>query len=117
MCSPSFQHYDIGIFMIAKTLRLVRQYHEMTRLDASSELGIPKDTLIQLESGILPVTKPILEAYSKVFDIPVSSLVFFSESLSPVKNKRINRIRSLFAGKALKILEWVVSKNESKINS
>ncbi|WP_154124695.1 helix-turn-helix domain-containing protein [Grimontia hollisae] len=103
--------------MISKALRLVRQYHNLSRIDAAKTLNIPKDELIRIETGDLPVTKDILALYSKQFDIPVSSLVFFSETLSPMKGKRARKLRAMFAGKALKILEWIANKDESKIKA
>lgn len=103
--------------MIPKVLRLVRQYHDLSRVDAAKALKIPKDTLIKIETGELPVTKDILVLYSETFDIPVSSLVFFSETLNPSKGKHARKLRSLFAGKALKILEWMVDKHETKIKA
>ncbi|MGR5411625.1 helix-turn-helix domain-containing protein [Vibrio astriarenae] len=103
--------------MIAKALRLIRQYHELSRNEASNKLGIPKDTLIKLESGETNATKHVLEAYSNTFDIPVSSLIFFSESLSDRKGKKTKALQRLLAGKALSILDWMTNRNEAKIKA
>lgn len=45
------------------------------------------------------------------FDIPVSSLVFFSESLG-TQGRLSKRLRLNLAGKVLDVLEWVSNKNE-----
>ncbi|MBF4336378.1 helix-turn-helix domain-containing protein [Vibrio anguillarum] len=102
--------------MIHKALRLIRQYHEHNQLELSSSLRITKDKLTAIETGKEVVTKDLLEKYSAIYEIPVSSLVFFSESLS--KNGKFSgKIRSKLAGKALNILEWKIKQNEQKIKA
>ncbi|MGF1909641.1 helix-turn-helix transcriptional regulator [Vibrio kasasachensis] len=103
--------------MIAKALRLIRQYHELSRCEVAEILNISKEQLIAIESGSTPITKDTLIKYSTAFDIPVSSLVFFSDSLSPQKGKNSNKLRKLFAGKALSIFEWISNKDDSKIKA
>lgn len=103
--------------MISKALRLVRQYHDLSRVEAAKILGIPKETLMRIEAGELSVSKDILVLYSETFKIPVSSLVFFSETLTPYQGKRAKKLRTLFAGKALEILEWIADKDESKVKA
>ncbi|HIF9196778.1 TPA: helix-turn-helix domain-containing protein [Photobacterium damselae] len=103
--------------MIAKALRLIRQYHDLSRIDAARRLDMSKETLIAIESGTSPVTKEVLEKYSTAFEIPVSSLIFFSDSLNTKKGKNANKIRSMLAGKALTILEWIAAKDDKKIEA
>ncbi|MEZ9980061.1 helix-turn-helix transcriptional regulator [Vibrio cyclitrophicus] len=102
--------------MIYKALRLIRQYHEENQLELSNALGITKDKLAAIETGKEVVTKDLLVKYSSIYDIPVSSLVFFSESLSK-NGKFSDKIRSKLAGKALNILEWKIKQNEPKIKA
>lgn len=99
--------------MIHKALRLIRQYHGKSQSELSKELVISKDKLISIEAGQFPVSSDVLEIYSRIFDIPVSSLVLFSDSIGR-EGKYTKRVRSLLAGKALKVLEWMVDKNETQ---
>uniref|UniRef100_UPI001F40748F helix-turn-helix domain-containing protein n=1 Tax=Vibrio vulnificus TaxID=672 RepID=UPI001F40748F len=103
--------------MIAKALRLIRQYHDLSRIDAARRLDMSKETLIAIESGTSSVTKDVLEMYSAAFEIPVSSLIFFSDSLYAKKGKNANKIRLMLAGKALTILEWIAEKDDKKIEA
>ncbi|EGQ7942348.1 helix-turn-helix transcriptional regulator [Vibrio cholerae] len=103
--------------MIAKALRLIRQYHDISRIEAASRLDISKDTLIAIESGTYPVTMDVLEKYSTTFDIPLPSLIFFSDSLNTKKGKNSNKLRSVLAGKALTILEWIAEKDDKKLEA
>ena len=111
MRSPQFQ-YQALTNMIHKALRLIRQYHERTQADLSAELKLSKDKLVELESGNLPVSGDLLKRYSEIFDIPVPSLVLFSESIGK-EGKYSKKIRKMLAGKALDVLQWMVMKNET----
>ncbi|MDT7309070.1 helix-turn-helix domain-containing protein [Citrobacter freundii] len=97
--------------MLHKALRLIRQYHKESLVDLSASLGIPKDRIVDIESGVWSPSIDILQRYASHFDIPVSSLVFFSESLG-TQGRLSKRLRLNLAGKVLDIIEWVSNKNE-----
>lgn len=97
--------------MINRALRVIRQFHGLKQVDLADELNISKSYLSEIESGKKAVSMDILERYSKTFDIPVSSLVFFSEN---IKSKSVpERFRHVFAGKIISIMEWLAAQNES----
>jgi transcriptional regulator with XRE-family HTH domain len=98
--------------MIHRALRVIRQFHDIKQTDLADQLQISKSYLSEIESGKKAISMELLEKYSKVFDIPVSSLVFFSEN---IKSKTIpEKFRSAFAGKIITIMEWLTAQNESK---
>lgn len=99
--------------MINKALRLIRQYHQKSQSELAIELSITKEQLISIENGKSPVNGDLLQRYSDLFDIPVSSLVFFSESIRR-EGKHTKKIRNSLAGKVLNVLEWMSEKNEKK---
>lgn len=101
--------------MIAKALRLIRQFHDLNKSQAAEKLGFSKEFLVAIESGKKPIDQSILLKYAEVFDIPVSSLSFFIIEANELnKNKSISSsVREKMAGKILKILEWSINKNES----
>ena len=99
--------------MINKALKLIRQFHKVKQSELADKFLMSKSYLSEIESGKKTVSLELLEKYSTEFDIPVSSLVFFSESLS--EKKRISeKFRAVFSGKILDIMEWLVDKNEKK---
>ncbi|RKG43171.1 MULTISPECIES: helix-turn-helix domain-containing protein [Acinetobacter] len=102
--------------MIAKALRLIRQFHELDRTQAAEKLGFTKEFLIAIESGKKPIDQSLLKKYSNTFDIPVSSLSFFIiETNKSNKDKTISAVaKEKMAGKILQILEWSINKNDSK---
>lgn len=99
--------------MINRILKLVRQYNTMTQTELSEKLGISKSYLSEIESGKKIVSLDLLEKYSEVYEIPVSSLIFFSESLGK-KEGIPERFRNMFTGKVLNFMEWILDKNEAK---
>ena len=99
--------------MINKALKVIRQFHDLKQVELADSLGISKSYLSEIESGKKPVSLELLEKYSVEFEISVSSLVFFSESLSSKKGLS-EKIRAVFSGKIINIMEWFVDKDESK---
>lgn len=97
--------------MIHRVLKLVRQFHNYTQSDLSEKLQISKSYLSELESGKKIASLEILNKYSVLFEIPVSSLVFFSESLGN-PNSTSEKFRKVFTGKVLNIMEWISNKND-----
>jgi transcriptional regulator with XRE-family HTH domain len=68
--------------------------------------------LSELESGKKEPSLDILQRYSKVFDVPFSSLVVFSETLEGVHT--ISKARSFISKRMLKILEWIAENDAQK---
>ncbi|RFS94874.1 helix-turn-helix domain-containing protein [Serratia marcescens] len=97
--------------MLHKALRIIRQYHGESIAGLSKTLNIPKEKISQLESGALLPPVDILERYSSHFDIPISSLIFFSESLG-TQGRLSKRLRLNLAGKILDVLAWINNRNE-----
>ena len=63
-------------------LRLMRVFHDMSQANLVDKLGISKSYLSEIEKGEKKkVTLDLLERYSHVFNIPVSSLMFFAEQV------------------------------------
>lgn len=96
--------------MQSDALRLVRVFHDMSQTALAERLGISKSYLSEIEKGEKKkVTLELLDRYSDVFKIPVSSLMFFAEQ---VGDHRSEKARSVVATKVLKMLEWIATKEE-----
>ena len=101
--------------MISKVLRLIRQFHKMSQLELAAKLDISKSYLSELESGKKTVSLALLEKYSSIFDIPASSLVFLSETLSHENPKKFSdRFGKGFSEKVITVMEWLVDKENQK---
>lgn len=91
--------------MLNEALRLLRVYHDLTQTQLSYELGISKSFLSEIESGKKVPSLELLNKYSVRFDLPLSSLLFFSENLE--KSKVTDKVRLSVARKAVALLDWV----------
>jgi transcriptional regulator with XRE-family HTH domain len=89
-----------------EALRLIRVFHDMNQTELAGKLGISKSYLSEIESGKKPVLRlNLLNNYAKVFNIPASSLLLFSEKLS---DKSSDRTRIFLADKIIKLLDWII---------
>lgn len=98
--------------MLHKALRLIRQFHNIKQVELAERIGISKSYLSELESGKKVISLDVLNKYSEAFDIPVSSLVFFSESIDNKGLLPLN-FKRMVAGKIIDVMEWVVTRDES----
>ncbi|MBK5407840.1 helix-turn-helix transcriptional regulator [Pseudomonas sp. TH34] len=98
--------------MLNQALRLIRTYHDMSQTELCKELEISNSHLSELESGKKQPSIELLTKYSKYFDIPLSSILFFSENMDDPKPT--TRLRSSVAKKVIHLLEWMENKNEAK---
>ena len=96
--------------MINKTLRLIRQYHNLNQTQLASKLTISTSYLSELESGKKEPSIEVLQRYAAFFNVPLSSLVVFSETIDGTQS--ISKARAFVSKKMLKILEWFADLNE-----
>ncbi len=89
--------------MIERALRLLRVYHNLKQKDLAPRLGISPSHLSELESGAKGVSFEILEKYSQVFQIPVSSIALFAEATSDADQRKRHKVPE----KAVRLLEWL----------
>jgi transcriptional regulator with XRE-family HTH domain len=99
--------------MLHKALRHLRRYHQMTQDQLAKQLEISNNYLSEIESGkkAHALTIDLLERYAQVFDVPVSSLMLFSEQLD--SNRRSEKVRVAIAAKVLKVMDWIDADEES----
>lgn len=68
--------------MINEALRLLRVYNDMKSADLADRLQISPSYLSEIEKGKKVPSLELIRKYSEVFDVPASSIIFFSERLS-----------------------------------
>ncbi|MBI3714132.1 MAG: helix-turn-helix transcriptional regulator [Burkholderiales bacterium] len=98
--------------MLNEALRLIRAYHDISQTQLSTRLEISNSYLSEIESGKKQPSIELLKKYSECFDVPVSSLLFFSENLD--KEKVTDSVRRGAAKKIIDVLKWVEQKNAKK---
>lgn len=95
--------------MLNEALRLIRAYHDISQTQLCLALGFSNSHLSEIESGKKTPSLDLLQKYSSYFDIPVSSLIFFSENLDD--SKITDKLRVGAAKKIISILQWNERKN------
>ncbi|MDC2857349.1 helix-turn-helix domain-containing protein [Delftia sp. DT-2] len=98
--------------MLGEALRLIRVYHDLTQTQLSYELGLSNSFLSEVESGKKIPSLEILGKYSERFDISMSSLLFFSESLD--EQKFGSKIKFSVGKKVLTLLEWAANTSKKR---
>lgn len=98
--------------MLNQALRLIRSYHDLSQTELAEELSVSNSHLSEIESGKKQPSLELLNKYSERFDVPLSSILFFSENIDATKP--LDGFRSSVARKIINIMEWVGNKNEAK---
>ncbi len=93
--------------MINRALKLLRTYHQLTQVGLAARLEISNSYLSEIEKGVKPPSIDLLNKYSSIFNMPVSTILLFSENIDGKKSITKNKIRVSAADKVLKILEWL----------
>ena len=94
--------------MLNRALKLLRTFHQLSQVELAKRLGLSNSYLSELESGVKSPSIEILEQYSVVFKLPLSSILLFSEQLESATLG--NKLKIKAADKVLRLLEWVAEK-------
>jgi len=92
--------------MLYRALRLLRTYHQLNQQELAKKLEISNSYLSEIEKGVKTPTVELLQKYSTIFKMPLSTILLFSESLDSDK-KPSSKVRTAAADKVLKLLEWI----------
>ena len=95
--------------MLNEALRLIRAFHDIKQKDLADKLGISNSYLSEIESGNKTPTLEIIEKYSDVFNMPSSSILFFSENLN--NGEKSDKTRKHISKKVIRILDWISEKS------
>ena len=100
--------------MINDALVAISKYHGISQTDLSTQLGISNSYLSEIEKGKKKPSLEILEKYSKQFDMPLSSLLFFSEKLDDGQPLSVaTKFRLASAKKIVRLMEWLSDNDKS----
>jgi transcriptional regulator with XRE-family HTH domain len=70
------------------------------------KLEVSNSYLSEIENGLKSPTLDLLQKYSELFKMPLSTIMLFSEALEGDR-KPGARLRVAAADKVLKLLEWI----------
>lgn len=95
--------------MLNRALKIVRQYHNLNQTQLAGKLSLSTSYISELESGKKEPTLEVLDRYAKAFNMSMSSLLVFSETLDGTHSK--SKARAFFSKRMLNILEWIAAQN------
>lgn len=99
--------------MLNRALRLLRTYHQFTQIELADRLKISNSYLSEIETGDKQPPVDLLNRYSEIFKMPVSSIMLFSETMD-AGQKSGTKLRVAAADKILRLLEWLEVKDAVK---
>lgn len=99
--------------MINDALRLIRQYHNIDQTQLAGKLSVSTSYLSEIEAGRKEPTLDLIQRYATFFNVSLSSLVIFSETIDGSQNK--STVRSFVSKKMLKILKWIADDDQGTI--
>lgn len=91
--------------MLNEALRLIRVYHDLRQAEMAEKLGISKSYLSEIEKGHKKPSLDLVDKYSAVFDVPSSSILFFSENMG--KSKSYEKARGFVASKIISLMKFL----------
>ncbi len=92
--------------MFGQALKLLRRYQGLNQSALAKKLSVSRSYISELESGNRTPSLDLLSRYADVFNIPVSSLVFFAEALEDKENlsSRLEKAKGVIAKKIIALL-------------
>lgn len=87
---------------------MIRVFHDLKQFELAEKLGISKSHLSEIESGKKEPSLSLLNDYSRVFKLPLSSILFFSENIDLPKSKQ--RAQKIVSSSILRMMEFVAEK-------
>lgn len=105
---PALQ-LQLGSLMLGEALRLIRVYHDLKQVQVAERLGISTSYLSEIEKSRKMPTLDIIQRYSNVFGIPVSSIMFFAEKVEG--GDSYDRAKSFVAGKMVGLMQFLEARS------
>lgn len=96
---------------MSETLKLLRIFFGYKSVEMAKKLNISQSFLSEVENGKKNATLELLNQYSKVLNIKVSTIVLLSESLENDKDSRKD-IKHNIAGIGMRVLKILKENSE-----
>ena len=95
--------------MLNEALRLIRIFHDVSQKDMAARLQIVPSYLSEIENGKKEPTLVLLHKYSKEFNIPMSSILFFAEHME--NGAPASRLRASVSAKVVALLKFIAARS------
>ena len=88
---------------------MIRVFHDVSQKALATRLQIAPSHLSEIEAGKKPPSLDLLNRYAIEFNIPVSSIMFFSEKME--SGSRADRFRLNISEKVLTLLKFIAARS------
>jgi transcriptional regulator with XRE-family HTH domain len=109
LCPITAESVKVPVGTVSEALRLIRVFHDLRQNELAERLGISKSYLSEVERGKKSPSIEVIQKYASEFQIPVSSILFFSEQLDKPIRKPLeaDRVRGIIARKVISFLQFI----------
>ena len=90
--------------MIGAALRKIREAEGWTLTETAKALNLSKSHVSEIENGKKTPSLETLQSYAKLFDLPLSTIMFFSEQLDTDEGSVSKKARAFLGRKLLELL-------------
>jgi transcriptional regulator with XRE-family HTH domain len=97
--------------VINEALKMIRVFHDLTQSELADKLGVSKSHVSGIESGRKAPSLELLQRYATVFDVPLSSIMFFSENLGD--RSAADRARGIVAKKIVALMRFIAERSKN----
>lgn len=88
-------------------LRLLREYHDLSRNDLIEGLNISKSYLSEIESGSKQVSLEMVKRYAEFLKLKPSMILLLGESLA--EGRSAQTVEKYVAKNTRKLMNWIVA--------
>ncbi len=99
--------------MLNNALKTLRKFEGITQTELAQQLNVSVSHISEIETGKNTVTLEMLNKYANYFDVPISHLTLFAEQIEN-ESLRSEKVRKFIAKNLLKVMDWVIKKDEEK---
>ncbi|MBF6984649.1 helix-turn-helix domain-containing protein [Pasteurella multocida] len=99
--------------MLNNALKTLRKFEGITQTELAQQLNVSVSHISEIETGKNTVTLEMLNKYAHYFDVPISHLMLFAEQIEN-ESLRSEKVRKFIAKNLLKVMDWVIKKDEEK---
>jgi len=89
--------------MLNDALKSVRKFHNVSVQDAAREMGVSASYISEIEHGKKRIHQDILEAYSRLFNLPISAFFLIDEKPNEILRSR----NKVIAKQIRQIIKWI----------
>jgi transcriptional regulator with XRE-family HTH domain len=92
--------------LVNESLRIIRLYWGKTQAELARDLGVSQSYISEIEKAKREVTLDLLGKYSRALNVPMSSLLLFSEAVDGAP--KLSRGKLFVADKVISLLKKLI---------